>query len=98
MRTGLCAQEFHGEKELFTSDHNDYILKSTVLTRCQVYTLQRYQELAVVAEHDYYSRFMYKVGARACWGGALAALGARRRPQQEGCLARLAGQQQGGTE
>eukprot|EP00877_Chromochloris_zofingiensis_P003074 jgi/Chrzof1/12768/Cz07g06240.t1 len=51
---------FHGEKELFASDHVDFVHKNTVLGKCRVMTLKKYQELPTVGEHDYFARFTYK--------------------------------------
>lgn len=58
-------QAFHGEKELFASDHVDFVHKNTVLGKCRVMTLKKYQELPTVGEHDYFARFTYKVCRQA---------------------------------
>ncbi len=55
-------QIFHGEKELFASDHMDVILLATVFSKCRVHTLSKYQELPTVGETDYFSRFTFRVG------------------------------------
>ena len=52
---------FHGEKELFGSDHVDRVHVSTVLSKCRVLPLKKYQELPDVGPHDYFSRFVYRV-------------------------------------
>ena len=40
----LCAvQQFHGEKELFKSEHLDPIAASTMTGKCRVLTLRQYQ-------------------------------------------------------
>jgi len=37
------AQQFHGEKELFKSEHVDPIAASTITGKCRVLTLKQYQ-------------------------------------------------------
>ena len=37
------VQEFHGEKELFKSEHVDPIAASTITGKCRVLTLKQYQ-------------------------------------------------------
>lgn len=54
---------FHGEKELFLSDHADTCSVQTVIAKCRVLSLSRYQELPSVGEHDYFARFTYKPAA-----------------------------------
>lgn len=51
---------FHGEKELFSSDHLDWCHRNTVIGKCRVHTLKKYESLASVGEHDYFTRFHYK--------------------------------------
>ncbi|GAX74260.1 hypothetical protein CEUSTIGMA_g1709.t1 [Chlamydomonas eustigma] len=51
---------FHGEKELFESDHEDEIHKDTIIGKCFVHSLRKYEDLAPVTESDFYSRFMYR--------------------------------------
>lgn len=36
-------QQFHGEKELFKSDHLDWCHISTIEGKCRVHSLQNYQ-------------------------------------------------------
>jgi hypothetical protein len=55
------VQAFHGEKELFNSDHPDQCDLNTVLGKCRVMPLKKYQDLETVGEHDYFTRFTYKV-------------------------------------
>ena len=45
----LNAQQFHGEKELFKSDHLDWCLAVTLEGKCQVHSLRAYQVRAVWA-------------------------------------------------
>ena len=51
---------FHGEMELFQSDHADVITSDTINGMCRVHTLKQYQALSEVGEMDYFSRFTYK--------------------------------------
>ena len=51
---------FHGEKELFTSDHYDWVAKSSINGHCAVHKLKEYQMLKDVTDNDYYTRFSYK--------------------------------------
>eukprot|EP00775_Hariotina_reticulata_P001335 gene1335-1678_t len=55
---------FHGEKELFLSDHQDYCSVKTVMSKCRVMSLSKYQELGHIGEHDYFARFTYKPAQR----------------------------------
>ena len=51
---------FHGAKELFTSDHYDWVAKSSINGHCSVHKLREYQQLTEVTDNDYYTRFSYK--------------------------------------
>ena len=51
---------FHGDKELFTSDHYDWVAKSSINGHCSVHKLREYQQLTEVTDNDYYTRFSYK--------------------------------------
>ncbi|CAL8466792.1 g6328 [Coccomyxa elongata] len=51
---------FHGEKELFRSDHLDWCYASTIEGKCRVHSLQHYQALSKVTDEDFYTRFTYK--------------------------------------
>ena len=44
---------FHGEKELFQSDHADVITSDTINGMCRVHTLKQYQALSEIGEMDY---------------------------------------------
>jgi hypothetical protein len=57
----LISQAFHGEKELFLSDHFDKCSVKTVMAKCRVLSLSRYQELAHIEENDFFARFTYRV-------------------------------------
>eukprot|EP00878_Enallax_costatus_P010993 GHUV01011481.1.p1 GENE.GHUV01011481.1~~GHUV01011481.1.p1 ORF type:complete len:138 (+),score=9.43 GHUV01011481.1:129-542(+) len=52
---------FHGEKELFISDHFDVCSLKTVISKCRVLSLPKYQELKKIEDGDYYARFTYRV-------------------------------------
>lgn len=39
----LVVQEFHGEKELFKSDHLDSVSAESVARKCRVHTMKQYQ-------------------------------------------------------
>lgn len=54
------AKKFHGEAEVFKSDHFDVIELASVNSPCRVHLLKDYQELTVVGDKDYFSRFQYK--------------------------------------
>ena len=51
---------FHGEHEVFASDHTDWVKASTIESKIHVYTLADYQELQSVNEKSFFSRFSYK--------------------------------------
>jgi hypothetical protein len=51
---------FHGEHEVFASDHVDWVKASTIERKIHVYTLAEYQELSAVTERSFFSRFSYK--------------------------------------
>lgn len=55
---------FHGEKELFLSDHFDKCSVKTVMAKCRVLSLSRYQELAHIEENDFFARFTYRPAQR----------------------------------
>ncbi|EEH60015.1 bah-phd domain-containing protein [Micromonas pusilla CCMP1545] len=52
---------FHGERELFLSDHKDWVAPDSINDKCQVHTLKQYQSLHVVSDVDYFCRFSYNV-------------------------------------
>ncbi len=41
----MAAQAFHGQKELFKSEHCDWCFASTIESKCRVHSLQAYQVL-----------------------------------------------------
>lgn len=61
MHAALLLQTFHGEKELFLSDHFDWCSLKTVMTKCRVLSLPKYQELKKIEDADFYARFTYRV-------------------------------------
>ena len=50
---------FHGDKELFLSNHYDVHSADTIEGKCFVHTLKNYMKLEVVGANDYFSRFWY---------------------------------------
>jgi hypothetical protein len=56
-------QRFHGQQELFSSDHVDEIDASTIIQRCQVLDLDRFLELPQHNKNTFYSRYSYLVSA-----------------------------------
>lgn len=54
------ARAFHGSKELFASDHYDWVHVDAIDGKCRVYSLKEYQTLESVNDDDYYARFLYK--------------------------------------
>ena len=53
-------KRFHGVKELFSSDHYDWVDVNTIDAKCNVYPLKDYQKLKAVGEGDFYARFLYR--------------------------------------
>ena len=53
-------KRFHGVKELFSSDHYDWVDVNTIDAKCNVHPLKDYQELQAVGEGDFYARFLYR--------------------------------------
>ena len=50
---------FHGSKELFTSDHEDWVTPDAVNGKCEVHSLREFQLLDDVYEFDFFTRFVY---------------------------------------
>ncbi|CAL0333735.1 unnamed protein product [Lupinus luteus] len=53
-------RKFHGEKELFLSDHYDVQNTHAFEGKCVVHSFQDYTKLENVTAEDYYCRFEYK--------------------------------------
>jgi len=53
-------KRFHGMKELFASDHYDWVDVNTIDAKCQVHSLKDYQSLRAVGDTDFYARFLYR--------------------------------------
>ncbi|XP_047335639.1 chromatin remodeling protein EBS-like [Impatiens glandulifera] len=51
---------FHGEKELFLSDHYEFQSAYTIQGKCMVHSFKNYTKLERVGAKDYYCRFEYK--------------------------------------
>lgn len=49
---------------MFSSDHTDWCHKNTVIGKCKVHTLRKYESLPNVSDHDYFTRFHYKPAKR----------------------------------
>jgi hypothetical protein len=54
------SQSFHGEKELFESNHTDWVSAHAIHGLCRVLTLKAYERLEAILELDFFTRFMYK--------------------------------------
>lgn len=67
------VQQFHGEKELFKSEHLDWCLAVTIEGKCHVHSLRAYQ----VSSHRWYNRPRLAPAGRAerhpslTWPGVL---------------------------
>lgn len=51
---------FHGERELFKSDHFDDVHANTIEGKCSVHQLKHYQNLKEVSDVDYFQRYEYR--------------------------------------
>lgn len=60
------TQAFHGDKELFNSDHEDVVHKNTIIGKCNVHSLKAYEALRNIGDHDFFARFSYKVRQMFC--------------------------------
>eukprot|EP00897_Mesotaenium_endlicherianum_P001125 jgi/Mesen1/11012/ME000098S10402 len=58
-------RNFHGQKELFLSDHYDVTSADTIEGKCNVYSFQEYQALSSVDDDEYFCRFEYKAASGA---------------------------------
>mmetsp|Transcript_19233 Transcript_19233/g.33173 ORF Transcript_19233/g.33173 Transcript_19233/m.33173 type:complete len:204 (-) Transcript_19233:872-1483(-) len=50
---------FHGEREIFSSDHTDQVHRNTVVAKCYCHTLPEYEALKTITDVDYFVRFHY---------------------------------------
>ncbi|CAM8910903.1 unnamed protein product [Rhodiola kirilowii] len=50
---------FHGLKELFCSDHSEEIFAECIDGKCNVHSFDDYQQLELVRDVDYFTRFNY---------------------------------------
>ncbi|XP_057764975.1 chromatin remodeling protein EBS-like [Salvia miltiorrhiza] len=55
--------DFHGEKELFLSDHYDVQSAHTIEAKCTVHSFEDYTKLEDVTPEDYYCRFQYRAAS-----------------------------------
>ncbi|CAM6109893.1 unnamed protein product [Calypogeia fissa] len=53
-------RQFHGQKELFLSDHYDIQSADTIEGKCIVHSFKAYTKLDSVGTDDYFCRFEYK--------------------------------------
>ncbi|XP_017250602.2 chromatin remodeling protein EBS-like [Daucus carota subsp. sativus] len=53
-------RSFHGEKELFMSDHFDTRDATIITGKCNIYSVDQYARLKHVGPEDFYSRFQYQ--------------------------------------
>ncbi|XP_071699612.1 chromatin remodeling protein EBS-like [Rutidosis leptorrhynchoides] len=53
-------KSFHGTKELFSSDHVDTQSVDTIVEKCNVYSMDEYNNLDKVEENDFFCRFEYQ--------------------------------------
>ncbi len=51
---------FHSVRELFRSDHRDWVVAASILGRCRVLDLRAYQALPAASETDFFYRFSYR--------------------------------------
>mmetsp|Transcript_1187 Transcript_1187/g.3917 ORF Transcript_1187/g.3917 Transcript_1187/m.3917 type:complete len:173 (-) Transcript_1187:3695-4213(-) len=57
-------KKFHGERELFSSNHYDWVPVSTLSGKCVVHSLKGYTALQVVGDQDYFARTLYNIHTR----------------------------------
>ena len=56
----LCGRlPFHGDKEVFESDHEDLLPSHVIEDKCFVYTYEEYTELDLIMENDFFYRWKY---------------------------------------
>nr|XP_017250592.1 PREDICTED: chromatin remodeling protein EBS-like [Daucus carota subsp. sativus] len=53
-------RSFHGEKELFMSDHFDTRDATIITGKCNIYSVDQYARLKHVGPKDFYSHFQYQ--------------------------------------
>lgn len=51
--------EYIGENEVFPSKHFDKIFADAIVAKCQVYTIQEYDEIQVTDQTTYFTRAAY---------------------------------------
>ena len=75
----LLLKAFHGQKELFKSEHYDWCFASTIESKCRVHSLHTYQ---VCAAH-----FLLEDSSHACCGRPCGAAKALRMQMLSACAA-----------
>eukprot|EP00897_Mesotaenium_endlicherianum_P001126 jgi/Mesen1/11013/ME000098S10411 len=56
-------RSFHGDKEVFLSDHLDKCSADSVEKKCTVHTLENYVKLKSVTPSDFFRRFEYNASS-----------------------------------
>mmetsp|Transcript_40713 Transcript_40713/g.49384 ORF Transcript_40713/g.49384 Transcript_40713/m.49384 type:complete len:296 (+) Transcript_40713:376-1263(+) len=52
-------KQYHGEREVFDSDHCDWCELTNINGKCKVLSMKKYQRLKAVTENIFYCRFTY---------------------------------------
>ncbi len=55
---------FHSARELFASDHRDWVGASSIEGRCRVLDLRSFQSLQQPGDADFFARFHYRAAAQ----------------------------------
>lgn len=53
-------QLYHGEKELFLSDHKDTVHSDSIISKCTVWNLEEYRALETITTTDFFWRYNYQ--------------------------------------
>ena len=56
----LTTQAFHGQKELFKSEHCDWCFASTIESKCRVHSLQAYQVIWVQTVYKHHAQLLHR--------------------------------------
>lgn len=57
-------RQYHGERELFMSDHKDTVHSACILSKCTVWSIDDYRELEIVTSTDFFWRYTYHTATR----------------------------------
>jgi hypothetical protein len=55
---------FHSARELFRSDHRDWVGAASILGRCRVLDLRAFQALPATSDADFFYRFSYRAATQ----------------------------------